>query len=414
MNLLKLSWKYLWSKPLNLSLNILLFAFGAGIVVFLLIAKKQMAGNLNNSKGIDLVVGAKGSPMQLILSSIYQIDYPTGNISLLEAEKLTKNRFVKTAVPLALGDAYDGIRIVGTTTAFIDLYQASVAAGALMDGDMEVCLGSRAAMQLGLQIGDEFVGQHGLAAGGYAHDDHGKFKVVGILQETGKVIDRLIIATIPAIWELHEVEEQEKKQLGLEEHERFGKLMPDINLNSRDSLQEITAVLIAYRSPMGAMQLPRYVNSQTNMQAASPAFEMARLLTIIGVGIEVFEGFAYVILLVALLSMLMAMYNALKDRRYDLAIMRALGASKSLLFRSMVLEGMMIAFIGMLFGVVLGHVMMAGLNGYLSDATGFSGMMFYADELIAVIIGIGTGALIAVLPAMSLYRVDVSKTLSES
>ena len=141
--MLKLSLKYLWAKPLNLVLNTLLFGLGVGIIVFLMIAQKQLAGNLTNSgKGIDLVVGAKGSPMQLILSSIYQVDYPTGNISLLQVEKLIKNRFVKKAVPLALGDAYNGVRIVGTTSEYLELYNAEISDGKVWSREMEVCLGS--------------------------------------------------------------------------------------------------------------------------------------------------------------------------------------------------------------------------------------------------------------------------------
>src|SRR5215217_299217 len=108
---LKISWKSLRYNPLSFFLNVLLIAFGTGILTILLLVSTQMTEKLrNNSKDIDLVVGAKGSPMQLILSSIYYVDFPTGNIPLKDAMLLAQNRMVKLAVPLALGDNYSGFR----------------------------------------------------------------------------------------------------------------------------------------------------------------------------------------------------------------------------------------------------------------------------------------------------------------
>ncbi|WP_449437467.1 ABC transporter permease [Pedobacter steynii] len=130
MSPLKISWKSIWSKPLSSALNIILIAFGTGILTILLLASKQIGDKLeNNSKDIDLVVGAKGSPLQLILSSIYYIDFPTGNIPLKEAQELAKSPFVKKAVPLALGDNYNGVRIVGTDTNFVGIYKLKLKAG---------------------------------------------------------------------------------------------------------------------------------------------------------------------------------------------------------------------------------------------------------------------------------------------
>jgi len=415
MKTFSLSWKYLWAKPLSLLLNVVLYGLGMGIVIFLILAQEQLSGNItNNSKSIDLVVGAKGSPMQLILSSIYHVDYPTGNIALKDAEKLTINRFVKTAVPLALGDAYKGVRIVGTTSKYVEIYNAEIETGELWKHEMEVCLGAFAAEKLNLSVGDEFVGQHGLADGGYEHDEHSKFRVVGILAPTGRVIDQLIHANIEAVWAVHQLEEnhEETEQTDSVTGVNFSQLIPSVNLHSVDSLREITSLLIGYRSPMGAMQLPRYVNQKTNMQAASPAFEMARLLTIVGVGVEVFEVFAYIILAVALLSVLISIYSALKDRKYDLAVMRALGASKSTLFRSIVMEGMMVAFIGTVIGLCFGHLMIELVGFYMGSGSSFSGAIFSNKEVLVAVLGLMSGAVVAMIPAYELYKDDVSKTLT--
>jgi putative ABC transport system permease protein len=132
MSPLKISWKSLWSKPLSAALNMLLIAFGTGILTILLLASSQITEKLeNNSKDVDLVVGAKGSPLQLVLSSIYYIDFPTGNIPLKDAMELARNPLVKKAVPLALGDNYQGVRIVGTDSNFVGLYKLKVANGKL-------------------------------------------------------------------------------------------------------------------------------------------------------------------------------------------------------------------------------------------------------------------------------------------
>ncbi|MGY0040906.1 ABC transporter permease [Pedobacter sp. NJ-S-72] len=146
MSPLKISWKSLWSKPLSSALNIILIAFGTGILTILLLASTQIGEKLdNNSKDIDLVVGAKGSPLQLILSSIYYIDFPTGNIPLKAAQELAHSPFVKRAVPLAQGDNYQGIRIVGTDSNFVSIYKLKTSTGKFWSADFEVTIGSSVA-----------------------------------------------------------------------------------------------------------------------------------------------------------------------------------------------------------------------------------------------------------------------------
>ena len=112
------------------------------------------------------------------------------------------------------------------------------------------------------------------------------------------------------------------------------KLIPGLDLNSIDSTTQITSLLIQFRSPMGAVMLPRMINQNTSMQAASPAFESARLFSIVGVGVDVVQGFAIIIVIIAALSIFIALYNSLKERKYDLAIMRSMGATQSQLFRT--------------------------------------------------------------------------------
>ena len=167
MTITKLSWKNLVSSPLNTTLSLLLMTFGVGIISLLFLLNNQVEQQLQrNLRGIDMVVGAKGSPLQLILSSVYHIDNPTGNISYDEANALSNNAMVETAIPLSFGDSYNGFRIVGTTHDYVELYQGTLKEGQLWNYPLEVVLGSNVAAVHQLQLGDTFHGSHGLVEGG--------------------------------------------------------------------------------------------------------------------------------------------------------------------------------------------------------------------------------------------------------
>lgn len=411
MNLIILSWKYIKGKPLNTALNVLLLSFGIGIIVVLLLMSDQVERKLTeNASGIDLVVGAKGSPLQIILGSIYHMDYPTGNISLREAAALARNRLVKNAIPLALGDSYQTHRIVGTTAAYADLFQLQLADGDFWGNDYEVTLGSAAASALGLSVGDEFYGEHGMAAGGASHDSHA-YKVAGVLQPTGKVIDNLIITSIPSVWLMHDHEEEHEAHADTADTEVLGVMVPADELDEK----EITSLLVQYRSPMAAIQLPRQVNSQSNMQAASPAFETARLFSLIGVGVEVVQGFAYLIIFMAGLSIFIALYNSLKERQYDLAVMRSLGASRLRLFVHIVLEGVIITSLGALVGFLLGHGVIEVLAQVVfgGQQTGITGLSFLPSELYVLYISLLLGIFASLIPAINAYKTDISEVLAK-
>ena len=157
MNILKLSWSNLKVKPLNTFLSLLLLTLGVALVSMLLILNKQLDEQFKrNISGIDMVVGAKGSPLQLILSSVYHIDNPTGNIPLEEAESLLKNPMVKECIPLAYGDSYKGYRIVGSNKDYVSHYGVTLEEGKFWSNEYEVTAGAVVAKNLGLKIGDTF------------------------------------------------------------------------------------------------------------------------------------------------------------------------------------------------------------------------------------------------------------------
>ena len=401
MKLWQLAWAYLRERPLNTFLNIFLLALGVAMIVVLLLFSAQVEDRLTkDSRGIDMVVGAKGSPLQLILSSIYQIDMPTGNISLTDAKKLSKHPMIKTIVPLALGDAFRGFRIVGTEHSYLKLYDAKLAQGELWSNPLDATLGAKVAKVTGLKLGDKFTGSHGLGAGGGEHEA-APFKVVGILAETGSVADRLVLTGIDSVWKMHE--HHSEKEDHATDHD------------DSDEGKEVTSLLIQYRTPLAGASLPREINSQTAMQAASPAFETARLLSLVGFGVDTLRAFALVLMASALLSMFIALTNMLDERRYDLAIMRTLGAGNRWLFALVIVQGLILALAGALIGIALGHLAAQALGMWfnMTQQMAFTGLTWVKEEWWLIAIALLVGAIAAILPAIRAYRTDIASTLAK-
>lgn len=413
MNLFTLSWKYLRDKPLNTFLNVLLMSLGVAIILVLLILNTQLGDSLGkNKRGIDLVVGAKGSPLQLILANVYHIDFPTGNIKLDEAKNLMRNRLIKSSIPLALGDNYRGFRIVGTNHDYVNLYEGSLASGELWQYNLECVIGSKVAQQLELKVGDVFFGAHGMSVPDLEHDE-ASYKVVGVLAPSGAVLDNLILTNIESVWLVHD--HAETDSVDVHDHSPVLGSAFKTGLPLGDEEDEITALLLQFRSAMGAVQLPRMINSNTNMQAASPAFETQRLFSLLGVGVNMIKSFAYIIIVIAGLSIFISLYNALKDRKYDLAIMRSLGASRTKLFIHVILEGVLITVLGGILGFFLGHGLVEVLVSYYdkSEEIGITGMVIVSNEFTVLVLSVGVGIVAALIPALNAYRTDISKVLAQ-
>lgn len=415
MSPLKISWKSVWSKPLSAALNILLIAFGTAILTILLLASTQISSKLeNNSKDIDLVVGAKGSPLQLILSSIYYIDFPTGNIPMKAAMELAHSPFVKKAIPLALGDNYNGTRIVGTDSNFISLYKLKLQSGTFWNGDFETTIGATVAETQKLKVGDIFYGAHGLTGAADIHKDH-PYKVTGILAPQGNVTDNLILTNLASVWKMHEehdVPEEHHEHEADHDHDHdSGHGQPNESTPNNED-RELTALLIQYRSPMSVVMFPRMVNESTNMQAASPAQESTRLFSLIGVGVDTLQWFALLIMLIAAISVFVNLYNSLKERSYDLAIMRTLGASRVKLFIIVITEGIILTLIGAIAGILLGHLVLEFIGGNQeSNQARLSGWVLLWDEIYLLGAGLLIGIFAAIIPAIQAYKSNISKIL---
>ena len=255
MNINKLSLVNVIRNPVDTSVSMILMSLGVAIISMMLLisnaTKNQLESNLG---GVDMVIGAKGSPIQVILSSIFHIDNPTGNISLPEVKKIVDDPLIQSAVPVSFGDNYKNYRIVGTSKEFPDIYSAQLKSGKIWSQNLEVTIGSSVAQKTKLKIGDKFYGSHGLGSDGHIHDNY-DYVVVGIFEQSNSVLDNLILTDTQSVWMIHS---------------------NDI-ADNQDKM--ITSMLVKFKSPIGLIQIPRKINSNTTFQAALPSMEINRRST---------------------------------------------------------------------------------------------------------------------------------------
>jgi putative ABC transport system permease protein len=398
MNTTRLLLAYLRARPLGTALTVLLVALGMATVVAITLVTRQAEAKLaRDAAGIDLVVGGKASGLQLVLAGVYHLDVPPGNIPLAALAELRANRMVGQALPLALGDSFRGFRIVGTEPAFADLYGARLARGAMFADTMQAVIGAKVAADTGLDLGGRFAGSHGLAPGGPEHGD-AVYSVSGVLAPTGTVLDRLILTPVQSVWFVHEGEPADEAEREVLEAER-----------------ELTMILVRYASPLAAATLPRAINASDRLQAASPAFESARLFQLVGFGIDGLKAFGAVLLAVAALSVFVALSQALADRRRELALMRLLGASPAHLAGLLLGEGLLVTALGVVLGLALGHAVVSVAGHWMAPRGefGLTGRDFDTMEPVYAGLALLLGALAAAIPAWRAARTPLAGALAD-
>ena len=396
-NTVEFSWRYLWSRPLATALNLLLLTLGLASITFLLLVSHQISQAFDRDlAGIDVVVGAKGSPMQLILSGVFHLDVPTGNVPLAAVKELEKHPQVAKIIPISLGDSFRGFRIVGTTPDYIHHYDAQLAQGALWSKPMQAVIGAQVAQQTGLKVGDSFTGTHGLGGGGEEHK-LSPYVVSGILAGSHTVLDRLVLTATESVWQVHETDTA----------------LDDDDRKVLEEDREITLALIQYKTPLAAVTFPRYINSSTEMQAAGPALEITRLLSMVGVGIDVLRALAGVLLLTAGLSVFIALWGAVRERRADLALLRMLGAPPARVAGLLLCEALWLALLATVLGVLAGQGLTALLAWALQlEKSVLIGALSWPVELVSVpVLALGVALASALLPAWEAYRVSVFELL---
>jgi len=430
----KIAWKNIWFKPLNTALSIILLTASVAIITLLILLQEQFEKKFSdNIDGIDIVLGAQGSPLQLILSSVYQVDAPTGNIDYTEAKKWMKHPFVETAIPLSFGDNYRGFRIVGTTPDYLTKYGAEVKNGKVFVKNFEVVLGSAIAQKLGMKVGDKFFGSHGDAEEGEVHD-HQAYIITGIASPTGKVVDNLILCNLQSVWAMHDHEHEEGEEAhdhetdehaavagtGHEDHDHDGhaeEAHDHDEVTVSEEGKEITAVLVKFRSKMGIVTWPRIIAQNTKMQAASPAIEINRLFSLFGIGLDALKYLAIGIMAISGISIFIALFNTLKERKYEFALLRVNGASRLQLLSLVLIESLLLCITGFVFGTIVGRVALVFISGSSEDEFKMSFNPFefvWEKEGYLFLLTIFVGILAAVIPAVKAYSLNISKTLANA
>jgi len=410
VNIFKLSIKNILSKPLSSFISLALLTLGIGIISLLLqlnsLIKDQMDNNL---RGIDMVVGAKGSPLQLILSSVYHVDSPTGNISYIEAEKISNNRMVGSSIKLLYGDNHKGYRIVGTEKKFIDLYKGVFEEGKEWEKPFEVIVGSKVHKNLNIKIGDKLVSSHGLRETGESHEDQ-SFEVVGLLEPSNSVIDQLIITSPESVWDIHDTHNHndtndnfENKNKHDHEHEEYDD-------------KEITAMLIKFSSPMNIIQFPRQINETTNLQAAVPSYEISRLFKLFGFGIDTISYLAYLIIIVSGFSLFINLFNAMNERKYEMALIRTIGATRFQLSSMIILESLILTLLGFGLGLLFSRFGVMFVSSLMEESINYnlSSIKILSEEFWLLVFSVILGVLSSLIPAIQVYKMNISKILADA
>ena len=265
---------------------------------------------------------------------------------------------------------------------------------------MEVVVGSEVALQNKLKLDDEIVGAHGLSNSDDLHSDF-PYKVVGILQPTASVIDRLVLTQLESIWHVHEHPDEDDAEEVAHKHEHPEK--------------EITSLLITYNTPMAAVTLPRLVNKSSSMQAASPAFETVRMLKMLGIGSDAVQWFGGLLIVIAGVGFFVTLWSAVNDRSYDIALMRAMGATRSKVLAFVLVEGVTLGVAGSLLGIALGHGFAYAAQCWIEHTRHMSlnAVGFHPYEIYAVMIALAISVFAAIIPAAMAYRVNVANLLSK-
>lgn len=296
--------RFLRERPWQFALAVALCGIGLASAISIVWLQSALEAHARRqAEGIDIVVGAKGSALQNVLAAVYHLDVPNGNIPLADIDGLRAHPLVAKAIPLAMGDSVAGARIVGTTPEFVSLYGATLAAGEFATAPMDAVIGAAVAARTGLKLGDNFVGSHGLGDGGAEHASR-PYRVSGVLNPTGRVIDQTVVTPIESVWLVHEGHEASAEK-------------------------EATFALLQLKSPIAMATLPRLINQQSGLQASVPAMESARLLTSFDWVALIVKAFAAVLVTASMASLLGALLQALARREPELALLRAMGASRS-------------------------------------------------------------------------------------
>ena len=456
----KIAWRNMAQRWLASALTATSMALGVAVMIAVIVIYGVTVRQFEqNAQGYHLIVGGKGGALQLVLSTVYHIGRPLYPIPYSYYQKFLPGgefaALTEVAIPQCLGDSYQSpdnavFRVVATTPDLFD----KIHYGANRDGSpknyefqpggrnfktekfFEGVIGSVVAARSGLKVGDTFQPSHGLAGG---TDLHHAVKIVGILKPTGTADDRALFMNIEGFYllpghalapneeekadEQGEANHKESEAEEAHEHELERELDRQLELGVAKPLpadqREVTSILVLCKGPLESQALNLSVNKGKGRiaQAVAPAQEVGVLLnSIVGPIQLVLLVLTVLVVIVAGISILVSIYNSMNERSHDIAVMRALGASRTAVMAIILVESILLALGGGLIGVLLGHGLIGLASPYVVERTGvaLSLLQFDWQELVLIPGLVVLASLVGFLPALAAYRTDVAKALSGS
>lgn len=417
MSLLRMAWRNLSSRGLQTAIT----SLAVGIGVALALAIVMLSGGIKEgiaraTEPFGLIVGSKGSANQLVFNTIFMMDNPLANMPLPYYESLAQDPRVAQAVPFALGDNYKGYRIVGTSAAFFQLKARPadppyfrLASGVLFKQPFEAVIGAKVARDTGLRIGDTFVSGHGVSRAVEAdeHKEH-PFTVTGILQQIAAPADQGIYVSLDSYWISHEH--------GEDHHEAAADAPPSALTepgHDDDLAHGVTAALLKPKSYMDLMRLYQEINQTKEAQAVFPGQVVAKLFDMMGSGELLLKYISYVVLAMAGLTVVLALYGSTLERRRTVAILRAIGAGRGEVVAIALLESALIVLLGCAGGTALGFAATYALSAYIGSQLSISVVVPLQWELLTTVAGIAAlGMLSGLVTAIGAYRTETSRYLN--
>ncbi len=444
MNLLTIAWKSVRQRSLSSTLTAFSIALGVMLMVSVLVIFGVVESTFSQrSINYDLIVGPKGSPLQLVLSTVYHVSPPIENLPYKFYKDLQKRPEVSVAIPIAFGDVTEqgSFPIVGTTPQFFELDYAP-RRPFLVNGDFvrkpfDAVIGQRVARENGWTLGTKFKLVHGGADTGHVHDE--EFEVKGILAPTGTPHDKTVYVNLDGFYmiEGHDkpitegIERERKffglpplspeelaaqaKRLGGHDHEGHDHAGHDHQHAIPDVQKEVTAVLVQCKTQIAANLLAGELKKGYQAMGVNPIMPMQQLFNDVLGGVRtlliVLTG---LIVVVSGIGIFVSIYNSMSARQKEIAIMRALGARRTTVFGIILLESILLCVGGGLFGLILGHGLVFVAAPVVEAQSGIimDPLSFDPWELVLFPVLLGVGSFVGFLPGMAAYRTDVAQSLS--
>ncbi len=413
---LNLAWKSLWNRRVTALLTV--SAIAVSVALLLGVQKLRTAAResfANTVSGVDLIVGARSGPLNLLLYSIFRIGDATANVSWKTYQKIATHPDVAWTIPISLGDSHHGFRVMGTDHNYFEHYrfggghELRFSSGGPFHDLYDAVLGSEVARTLGYKLGDSITVAHGVGNVSFAEHKDKPFRVVGILEPTSTPVDRTVHVSLEAITAIHI-----DWQTGMQAPPGYRVSAADARLHDLTP-DTITAFLVGMRSRVMTFTMQRAINDYRKepLLAILPGVALSQLWGLVGVADTALMIVAAFVVLAGLLGMLTAIATSLNERRREMAVLRSVGARPRHVFSLMVAEAGLLATLGVATGIVLTYLLLFGGRPVLEKHFGiFVAVHGLSESDCAILAGIIVAALLMGLwPAFRAYRNALSDGL---